>query len=223
MTRGGKSYFVTFIDDYFRYTKVYLIQHKNEAFDMFLSYKTEVENQLNRKIKRLRSDRDGEYILFNDFCEKESIIHEVTLPYSPKSNGVAERKNRTLTTFLNGNLEEKIYMTQLEGCVVDGQYNKVCKLLKSLYGLKEDPKQWHGKFNETLLVDGFSSSDADRCVYTKFVNDDHVNICLYADDMFIFCTCNDIFFKSKSFLTSKFDMKDMGETSVILGVKIIRK
>ena len=55
------------------------------------------------------------------------------------------------------------------------------------------------------------------------VNNDHVIICLYVDDMFIFGTCNDIFFKSKSFLTSKFDMKDMGETSVILGVKIIRK
>ena len=65
---------------------------------MFLSYKTEVENQLNRKIKRLRSDRGGEYILFNEFCEKEGIIHEVTLPYSPKSNGVASQsgvQNRT--------------------------------------------------------------------------------------------------------------------------------
>ena len=127
------------------------------------------------------------------------------------------------TTFLNGDLEEEIYMTQPEGCVVDGQENKVCKLLKSLYGLKQVPKQWHEKFNETLLVDGFSSSDADRCVYTKSVNDDHVIICLYMDDMLIFGTCNDIVFKTKSFLASKFDMKDMGEASVILGVKIIRK
>ena len=53
MTRGGKNYFVTFTDDYSRYTKVYLIKHKDEAFDMFLSYKTEVENQLNKKIKRI--------------------------------------------------------------------------------------------------------------------------------------------------------------------------
>jgi len=57
MTRGGKNYFVTFIDDYSRYTKVYLIKHKDEVFDMFLSYKTEVENQLDKKIKRIRSDR----------------------------------------------------------------------------------------------------------------------------------------------------------------------
>ena len=99
----------------------------------------------------------------------------------------------------------------------------MCKLLKSLYGLKQAPKQWHEKFNETLLVDGFSSSDADKCMHTKSVNDDHVIICLYVDDMLIFGTCNDIVFKTKSFLASKFDMKDMGEASVILGVKIIRK
>ena len=101
MSRCGKNYFVTFIDDYSRYTKVYLIKRKDEAFDVFLTYKAEVENQLNKKIKRIRSDRGGEYVLFNDFCVKEGIIHEVTPPYSPESNGVAERKNRTLNEMMN--------------------------------------------------------------------------------------------------------------------------
>jgi len=70
MSRGGKNYFVTFIDDFSRYTKVYLIKHKDEAFDMFLTYKAVVENQLNKKIKRIRLDRGGEYVLFNDYCVK---------------------------------------------------------------------------------------------------------------------------------------------------------
>nr|KYP45023.1 Copia protein [Cajanus cajan] len=82
MSRSGKNYFMTFIDDFYRYTKVYLIRHKDEAFDMFSSYKAEVENQLNKMIKSIRSDRGGEYTLFNDYCEKEGIIHEVTPPYS---------------------------------------------------------------------------------------------------------------------------------------------
>jgi len=98
ISRGGKNYFVTFIDDFSRYTKMYLIKHKDEAFDMFLTYKAEVKNQLNKKI---RSDRGGEYVLFNDYCVKEGIIHEVTPPYSPKSNGVAERKNMTLKEMIN--------------------------------------------------------------------------------------------------------------------------
>ena len=78
-----------------------MLRNKDEAFDKFLLYKAEVENQLGRKIKRVRSDRGGEYLLFNDFCEKEGIIHEVTPPYSPESNGVAERKNRTLKEMMN--------------------------------------------------------------------------------------------------------------------------
>ena len=68
MTRGGKKFYVTFIDDYSRFTRVDLGRNKDEAFDMFLSYKTEVENQLDRKIKRIRSDRGGEYIPLNDYA-----------------------------------------------------------------------------------------------------------------------------------------------------------
>ena len=64
MTRGGKKFYVTFIDDYSRFTRVYLLRNKYEAFDMFLSYKAKVENQFDKKIKRIRSDRGGEYIHF---------------------------------------------------------------------------------------------------------------------------------------------------------------
>ena len=101
MTRGGKKFYVTFIDDYSRFARIYLLRSKDEAFDMFLSYKAEVENQLDRKIKRIRSDRGGEYIPLNDYCEKEGIIHEVTPLYSSESNGVSERKNRTLKEMMN--------------------------------------------------------------------------------------------------------------------------
>jgi len=83
MIRGGKKYYVIFIDNFSRYTKVYLLRNKDEAFDVFLTYKAEVENQLNRKIKGIRSDRGGEYVLLNDFCEKKGIIHKITPPYSP--------------------------------------------------------------------------------------------------------------------------------------------
>ena len=61
MTRGGKRYYITFIDDYSRYTRVYLLRNKDEARDVFIKYKNEVENQLSKKIKRLRTDREGEY------------------------------------------------------------------------------------------------------------------------------------------------------------------
>ncbi|CAH9068398.1 unnamed protein product [Cuscuta epithymum] len=512
MTRGGNKFYVTFIDDFSRYTKVYLLKSKDEAFDKFLVYKSEVENQLNKKIKRVRSDRGGEYILINDFCEREGIIHEITPPYSPESNGIAERKNRTLkemmnallissgapdnlwgeailsachlqnripykhnkrtpyelwkghapnlkylkvwgclakvllpdpkkrkigsktsdcifigyaecsaayrflvlksdvlncntiietknaeffesvfplkpeyktvvpyreseplkentfndepsnlrrskrprieksfgndfytylvndepftysqaisskeapfwleaiqneiesiqknktwiltelpkgckpigckwifkkkfnpdgsidkykarlvakgfsqkqdvdyfdtfapvtrissirtlialasihkllihqmdvkTAFLNGELEEEIYMMQPEGHVVSGQEHKVCKLVKSLYGLKQAPKQWNEKFDEVLLAHGFTSLEVDKCVYTKIKNGVCIIICLYVDDMLIFSSNIELINETKSFLASKFDMKDLGEAKLILGIKVIRK
>ena len=103
MTRGGKRFYITFIDDYSRYTIIYLLRNKDEAKDVFIKYKNEVKNQLSKKIKRIRTDRGGEYEsnLFNSFCEDHGIIHGTTLPYSPKSNKVVERKNRTLIEMMN--------------------------------------------------------------------------------------------------------------------------
>ena len=87
------------------------------------------------------------------------------------------------TVFFNGELEEKIYMDQPEGCVTTGNEHKVCKLVKSLYGLKQAPKQWHDKFDSVLVSNGYQINDADKCIYTKF--EDNVAyvymlmICLY--------------------------------------------
>ena len=104
-TRGGKKYFITFIDDYMRYCNVYLLNSKDEAITSFIKYKTEVENQLNKKIKILRSDRGREYESpFEQFCAENGIIHQTTTPYSPQQNGIAERKNRTLKDMINAML-----------------------------------------------------------------------------------------------------------------------
>ena len=66
---------------------VYLLKSKDEAIEKFVLYKNEVENQLNKKIKVLRSDQGGEYELsFVDVCAQHEIIHETTTPYSPQSN-----------------------------------------------------------------------------------------------------------------------------------------
>ena len=67
--RGGYKYFITFVDDNTKYCYVYLLKTKNEAIEKFVLYKTEVENQFNKKIKVLRSDQGGEYeSSFVDFC-----------------------------------------------------------------------------------------------------------------------------------------------------------
>jgi len=74
------------------------------------------------------------------------------------------------------------------------------------------------------LIDySFSYNEADKCIYTKIENSDCVIICLYVDDTLIFGTCINIVLRTKTFLASKFDIKDIGEASIIMGVIIIGK
>jgi hypothetical protein len=125
------------------------------------------------------------------------------------------------TAFLNGDLEEEIYMDQLEGFVLPGNEHKICKLLKSLYGLRKAPK-WHIKFDQCLLSNGFKTNESDKCIYYKSFDDAHVIICLYADDLLIFGSNIDIINTTKILLKNNFDMKNLGEANVILGMKITR-
>ncbi|GJT77450.1 zinc finger, CCHC-type containing protein [Tanacetum coccineum] len=127
------------------------------------------------------------------------------------------------TAFLNGDLDEEVYMKQPEGFVMPGNEHKVCKLVKSLYGLKQAPKQWNQKFDEVVLSSGFLLNQYDKCVYSKFDSSGKgVILCLYVDDMLIFGTDQNQVDKTK-FLSSKFSMKDMGEADIILGIKIKRE
>ncbi|GJW82155.1 retrovirus-related pol polyprotein from transposon TNT 1-94 [Tanacetum coccineum] len=105
LTRGDNKYFISFIDDSTKYCYVYLLKSKDEAIDKLFLYKNEVENQLNKKNKVVRSDRGGEYVyLFAEFCSQHGIRHEFTAPYSPQQNGIAERKNHTLKEMANAML-----------------------------------------------------------------------------------------------------------------------
>ena len=83
--RHGASYFITFTDDYTRYGHVYLISLKSQALDCFIQYINEVENQLDRKIKALRTDRGREYLSeqFAKLCNDKGILRQLTTPRTP--------------------------------------------------------------------------------------------------------------------------------------------
>jgi transposase InsO family protein len=94
LTKGGKRYFMTLIDDSTRFCYIYLLKSKDEGLHYFKIYRVEVENQLERKIKQLRSDRGGEYFsnTFDIFCEEHGIVHERTPPYSPNPMGLLKER-----------------------------------------------------------------------------------------------------------------------------------
>ncbi|WVZ74820.1 hypothetical protein U9M48_022948 [Paspalum notatum var. saurae] len=180
-----------------------------------------IEKYKARLVAKGYTQKEGE-----DFFDTYSPVVKMTtirvLLFLPVSYGLIIHHMDVKTAFLNGELEEEIYMEQPDGFVVKGQESKVCKLLKSLYGLKQGPKQWHEKFDTTLTSAGFAVNEADSCVYYRYGGGKGVILCLYVDDILIFGTDIDVINEVKSFLSTKFDMKDLGEADVILNIKLIK-
>ena len=90
------------------------------------------------------------------------------------------------TAFLHGYLEEDIYIVQPKGFKQFGSEHLVCRLKKSLYGLKQSPRQWYKKFNSYMIQIGYTRCEYDYCVYVKSLKDgSHIFLLLYVDDMLI--------------------------------------
>ena len=89
------------------------------------------------------------------------------------------------TAFLNGDLHEEVYMDQPEGFQDKGKAHMVCKLKKSIYGLKQAFRQWYLKFHEILITFGFKENLVDQCIYFKISGSKICIIVLYADDMLL--------------------------------------
>ncbi|GJX23518.1 retrotransposon protein, putative, ty1-copia subclass [Tanacetum coccineum] len=403
VSRQGASYFITFTDGYSRYGYVYLLKHKHEVFETFKVFKNEVENQLGKTIKAIRSDRGGEYISqeFKDYLKANGIVQQLTPPYTPQHNGVSERRNRTLldmvrsmmnlttlplsfwdyalesatrilnmvptkkvdkrfgfaqnldepcirklylqgypketmgyyfyfppenkivvaryaeffekrlisqeisgravdleeiqeeedTTpseitsnipqevgglnvrgggaslgdlrepanykaamldpeskkwvdamnaemqsmidnmiwqmdvklaFLNGYLDEDIYMVQPKGFVNLKHPRKVCKLQRSIYGLKQALRSWNKIFDEEIKRFGFDQNLDEPCVYQKASGSNVTFLILYVDDIIIMGNHIPSLQSVKNYLGKCFSMKDLGEAAFILGIKIYR-
>ncbi|KAH9648407.1 hypothetical protein KPL70_025572 [Citrus sinensis] len=127
------------------------------------------------------------------------------------------------TAFLHGDLSEKILMEEPEGFVEDGSEDMACLLNKSLYGLKQSPRQWYLKFDEFMITHGYNRSKFDSCVYFKTLpSRSFIYLLLYVDDMLLACKQREELEYLKDELSSEFEMKDLGPTTKILGMHIIR-
>jgi hypothetical protein len=112
-------------------------------------------------------------------------------------------------TFLHGDPKEEIYMKQPKGFAMKGKKELVCKMKKSLYGLKRSPKTWYQNFYTYMLGLGFTRSKVDHCVYFKFIGDHLIYLVLYVDDMLLIGNNKELISDVKTQLFFKFDMKDL--------------
>jgi hypothetical protein len=126
------------------------------------------------------------------------------------------------TAFLNGELEEDIYMDQPQGFVQDGKEHLVCKLKKSLYMLKQSPRAWYQRIDMFFTHEGFSRSQGHHFLYVKQTGDYLLIVIIYVDDLIILASNVSILKWLKSRLEDEFEMSDLGELHYCLGVEFER-
>ena len=126
------------------------------------------------------------------------------------------------TAFLHGELKE-VYMRQPEGFVVEGQEHLVCKINKSLYGLKQSPRCWNYVLDEHLQSMGFVQTPSDPCIYVA-EGDDPFKIAVHVvDDLILAGTTDTKIAQVKQSIAERFDVKDMGVLNYFLGMQVIQK
>lgn len=124
------------------------------------------------------------------------------------------------SAFLNGVIQEEVYVSQPKGYVKKGSEHKVYKLLKALYGLRQAPRAWYSRLNQCLLKLGFIKCPYEHAVYTKKEGDHSLIVGVYVDDLLVTGTSLSHIAKFKGEMSREFDMSDLGKLSYYLGLEV---
>ncbi|GJS65004.1 putative RNA-directed DNA polymerase [Tanacetum coccineum] len=190
-------------------------------------YKTKLDP--NGNVERYKA-----HLVAKGYTQKEGVDYKETLsPVSRKDSlrivmalvahfDLELHQMDVKTAFLNVDLHEDVYMAQPQGFKSKGQEHLVCKLKKSIYGLKQASRQWYLKFDKVMKKHNFIKNKVDQCVYLKMSGSNFIILVLYVDDILLASNNIDLLHESKRFLSRNFDMKDLGEASYVIGIEIHR-
>jgi hypothetical protein len=164
------------------------------------------------------SQKEGEY-----YDETFALVARYTsiraIIYLASSMGWRLHQMDVKTAFLNGVIEEELYIEKPQGFEVHPKETHVCRLRKALYGLKKYPRAWYERIDSYLTRLGFSKSHVDPNIYYKVVNNAPVILLLYVDDMFL-TVVEPLIIQCKKELSIEFDMKDLGLMHYYLGLEV---
>ena len=124
--------------------------------------------------------------------------------------------------FLHEDLQEEVYIEKPSKFVAQGEIGKVCRLQKSLYGLKQSPRAWFSKFGQAVEVFGMHKSKSDHSVFCKNSNYGIILLVVYVLDIAIIGSDSKGILSLKSFLRSKFHIKDLEMLKYFLGVEVMK-
>jgi hypothetical protein len=217
-------------------TEEYQSIMKNEVWEIVprLKNKYVVSSRWLFKIKHVADGSIKKYkarFIAPGFSQKEGIDYEET--FSPVARYTSIRTIIALaakmkwklhqmdvkTTFLNGVIEEEVYIEKPQGFEVEDMRSHVCRLKKALYGLKQAPRAWYGHIDSFLTRLGFTKSKEDSNLYFKIMNNEPVILLLYVDDLFLTGEEN-LITECKKRLASEFEMKDLSLMHYFLGLEV---
>lgn len=142
---------------------------------------------------------------------------KILLSYSCKNNLFVDQMD-VETAFLNGHVKSEVYVNQPEGYETGD--NKVYKLRKALYGLKESPRVWYDCFDKFIKTLNFVRSNYDYCLYVNKASQDPIYLLIFVDDLLICCKNKDKIDEVKASLMKRFAMKDLGKIKSYIGIDI---
>jgi hypothetical protein len=194
-----------------------------------------------KRVFKVKRDQDGHIIKFKARYVVKGYMQRFGIDYTDTYANVADIDTIWLllamacfydwecdtvdivTAFLNRDLEEEVYMDQIEGFEEDPNGTKVYKLLKSIYRLKQAPRAWQQSFYKHLKKLGFTQLQTDSAVFIRRTKDGiSVIIMTHVDDMAIMSPSRDLVDKVKRQLAEKFEIEDNGPIRSFLGLKVIR-
>ena len=161
-----------------------------------------------------------------DFNETFSPVLRITsfraLLATAAQFGLIVHQMDVRTAFLHGDLQEEIYMEQPPCYISRDHPHYVCKLVKSLYGLKQSPRQWYERFTTCMSNLGYTRFQSDPNVYSRHGPNVILLLAIYVDDILILCNSNDVLLNAKKELHASFSMQDMGALHYCLGIQVFQ-